>query len=571
MLSRGPSLTTKFYGRRNRKPTSQDELFDDTDRFIKFIQAKKGASDFGGIMWTVGGAGSGKTCLMCTFQNIFLLSDPERNVSFYKAPESILTAIKLSAPKKIYNRIRIIDKLGEVEPLDIFSMDEGYLTASAKEALQKDKSNFEKSITTLRHKGVFTILNSLDDGILKGYRKKAQFQFFKLLTHGFIDETNIKFLRKHEDIVTALFPEQTLFRTSHHMFITAGMTQGILDLHKSEFCPWYSDEISRSFEGECFDANYRDELRRAEKREEVIKWIMENFGPRLAQSKIADLIEGTLYDEQNDLWYEFKNDLTLMRKIAYSRQDKLTDLEKKRNKILKDSETIFEIPALEANKETELRCAEFFREYYEINLPKYLDMNNQINKKLPEIFYLWVSSHSQKNEIQPEVKLSINTINENIQRYVTGSCKNKPLPHDDLRLCYCYEHYIASETGGVRDGRKSVPDILFHDDEGKIIGPGECKLFYEKPKSVSYYIDEDLKPSHEYCLDNNIRYFPLFFRNPIKWWGNYDLMIPVDCNPPKSTRFPNRITITTAMINEGYLRFQNFDKLEFFNEKNIIE
>ena len=205
----------------NRRSKNPDKKLEDcTDQFLEILKKRANKPDFGGIIWTIGIAGAGKSALMCILCNLFLLFGFEkRNIALYQAPKRLLEEIQKAVPVHLRNKFRIIETLSEVKPFDILCIDEGYLSADAKEALSKNSKNFIVSITTLRHSGIFTILNSFDNGILRGYRLKAQFRFYKLISDGYVDEVNDRFAKRYGDIITELLPEETIFQITHVNFL----------------------------------------------------------------------------------------------------------------------------------------------------------------------------------------------------------------------------------------------------------------------------------------------------------------------------------------------------------------
>ena len=295
---------------------SKDELFDYTTEFLQHLKYLSNKDGFGAIIWIIGTTGSGKSALMCELDDILLKhSFPKRNVAFYQAPENLLREVKKAVPSVLRDKFRIIDKLTEVNKFDILNVDEGILSADAKNALTKDSTNFIASLTTLRHNSVIIILNSLDNGILRGYRLKAQFRFYKLLTEGYMDEVNDKFAKRHRNNITNLFPEQTIFSISHIDFLKAKLRKGVLTLPMKKYCTWYNEKISRSFEGEDFDARMRRLVKKKLSFEEVIVLLIRKFGGSLS----IKLARGFLLDQYIETFREFEMDLKNIVEVAQFR------------------------------------------------------------------------------------------------------------------------------------------------------------------------------------------------------------------------------------------------------------
>lgn len=291
----------------------ENELLDYTSEFLELLKKLAGKDGFGAIIWIIGTTGSGKSALMCELDDLLLKNSyPKRNVAFYQAPEKLLKEVQKAVPSTLRSKFRNIDKLSEVKKFDILNIDEGYLSADAKNALLKDSVNFIESLTTLRHNSVIVILNSLDNGILRGYRTKAQIKLYKLLPEGYLDETNDKFAKKHREYIKHLLQEQTIFSISHIDFLKADIQNGALVLPLKKYCNWYNEKISRSFEGEDFDARMRRLVKKKENMEGVIELLIQKFGRNLT----VKLARGFLFYDYIETFREFEQDINNIVDVA---------------------------------------------------------------------------------------------------------------------------------------------------------------------------------------------------------------------------------------------------------------
>jgi len=543
----------------NSKTSNEPELYDLTDEFIEVFKKLSNKSGFGGIFWIIGIFGSGKSALLCILCNLFLQYGYEkRNIALYQAPEQLLKAIQKAVPSEFKHKFRIIEKLSEVKLFDILCIDEGYLSADAKKALEKDSANFIASLTTLRHSSVFTILNSPDDGILRGYRLKAQFRLYKLLSDGYIDEVNDRFVKKYGDIFTNLREEQTIFQITHIDFLKKGIRRGALVLPLKDYCPWYNDQISRNFEGLDFDAYMRKLKKKKDRMEAVIQLVIDEFGKDLNRK----LVSGFLFRKHIEIFREFESDISGIVNSAfyllYSRQ-KEDDAEDYHSKIYE-----LELPTIISNNSKEdTTCANFFKAYYFNNMSF-----NKHKKKFLDIIYYWILGLSQR-KIAYETGYGLGTVNELLQEYNTG----EGLSSDLLRTKTVYEFWVAEATKGKRDGAKSKSDELYYDEEHKIIGCGECKLIDDISSTLTFYQQAlgnrknkkmTLEPSYNYCKENNIRFYPFYLRNPK--WGNFDLVIPVEVDGD------NKITVSKANIKYYIIPggIQSFNAFDFFENQDLI-
>ena len=542
----------------NRRSKNPDKKLEDcTDQFLEILKKRANKPDFGGIIWTIGIAGAGKSALMCILCNLFLLFGFEkRNIALYQAPKRLLEEIQKAVPVHLRNKFRIIETLSEVKPFDILCIDEGYLSADAKEALSKNSKNFIVSITTLRHSGIFTILNSFDNGILRGYRLKAQFRFYKLISDGYVDEVNDRFAKRYGDIITELLPEETIFQITHVNFLRKKVRRGALVLPLKKYCSWYNDEISRSFEGEDFDALMRRLRKKKAKMEAIIQLLIDKFGNELTKDKA----EGFLFDEHIEIFGEFETDL---KKIVQTAKYRMWDEQKQRDDSFNSETVELTIPKIIKSKDSEEDCANFFKAYYYNNMPF-----NKYKASFLAIVYDWVLGLSQR-DIAYGTGYGLTTVNRLLQKYNKG----EGLDSDLLRTKTVYEFWIAHATGGERDGRQSKPDTWYFNDNNEVIGCGEDKLIDDVSATLTFYLQAlgnkknkkmTLEPAYTYCKNNNIQYFPLFLRNPK--WANADLLIIIDVYGD------NKITVSKALLKE-YTQLgaiQNFNYREFFSNQEYV-
>ena len=332
--------------------------------------------------------------------------------------------------------------------------------------------------------------------------------------------------------------------------------RGALTLPLKDYCPWYNDKISRSFEGEDFDALMRKLRKKKEKMEAIIQLLIKEFGNDLTKDKA----EGFLFDEHIEIFREFETDIRKIVKIAKYRMWKE---EKERDDSFNNSTTELTIPQIINNKETDDACANFFKAYYYNNLPF-----NKYKASFLAIVYDWILGLSQR-DIAYGTGISLGTVNNLLQKYNKG----EGLDSDLLRTKIVYEFWIAHATKGKRDGGQSKPDFWYFSEAGEVIGCGEAKLIDNVSTTLTFYLQAignkknkkmTLEPAYNYCKMNNIQYFPLFLRNPK--WANADLLIIVDINGD------NKITVSKALLKEYTQlgRIQMFNHHEFFSNRDYV-
>ena len=475
----------------------ENELLDYSTLFLETIKKLSGKKGFGAIIWIVGTTGSGKSTLMCELDDILLkYSFPKRNVAFYQAPENLLKEVKKAVPSTLRNKFRIIDKLTEVNKFDILNVDEGILSADAKNALTKDSVNFIGSLTTLRHNSVIIILNSLDNGILRGYRLKAQFRFYKLLTEGYMDEVNDKFAKRHRDNITNLFPEQTIFSISHIDFLKAKLRKGVLTLPMKKYCTWYNEKISRSFEGEDFDARMRRLVKKKLDIEDVILLLIRKFGGNLT----IKLARGFLFDKYIETFRVFESDMKNIVEVAQfrmfeSRQEQEQEVQE---------EIIEQLSVNTRYYNISLEFADYVRDKLEIESESIIGYELCRGKTYEQIVH-----------DNPEFTMyNVKKIAKKLKMKADGKS----------RLCYLFEDWHALRILNVPEDQltKAVSHGRLRPDN---IWNGEIYSLKfslkDKLKTFSYSISADLNPEFKMAVKNSTT-FRLVYFNPT-WLKRYQI------------------------------------------------
>jgi len=170
----------------------------------------------------------------------------------------------------------------------------------------------------IRHHNVVAIINSDDHGgVLKRLRIKIFFWFYKTHTHGEIEEDRTdKFAQKYKNYLTRLFNKDwCLFRFSHIDFLKRGITEGKLYLPLKKIIPWWTEEISKYFSNQSFDAGLRQLNRKAERMEPIIQKLATNLGPKLTIQEAR----GYLFDHDKEGYLEFQDTLSEIVSVIKSR------------------------------------------------------------------------------------------------------------------------------------------------------------------------------------------------------------------------------------------------------------
>ena len=543
--------------------TNKYYLEDKTGEFLKTLEDL--GENLGGPCYTKGLYGSGKSAHLFKLNQLLIDAAPNyRNTAFFKAPDDLLKVIKRAIPGDLGKKFRIVDRLSEIENYDILCFDEGYLTLDAKSYFEKNAQNIIKSIVNIRHHNVVAIINSDDHGgILKRLRTKIFFWFYKTHTHGAIEEDRTdKFAQKYKSLLTKLFNrDYCLFRFSHMDFLKRDLTDGMLYLPLREIIPWWNEGISKYFSNKSFDAGLRELNEKAERIEPIIQKLGSIYGKKITR----DQVRGYLFDHERENYIEFRDSISEIVSVIKSRF-KIAELNKEKYMDRSEEdylEVIEHDPQFYQNVNipeitTKTSFQDFILLFYSSNL---LDLKIEERIYQANIMHDWSCGLNQR-EIRDNHGGSLTTINKIIKKFRSGY----NLINDNLRICFVLEHYIALKTSAGRLGGKGDPDLMYYENY-KELGPGEVKLIIpgHGKKYVKFYIyskdpnHHSLNPSFRYCLNKNIKKFPLFYFWPK--WGDSPIMIPIYLSEQKTS---NSFLIGMDNYDEYSLNFKTFNKFTFF-------
>lgn len=280
-----------------------------TAEFIRFLKVNNETADFSFILLTIGAGGSGKTAVAFMISHVLLEADPKRHVLLYQVPEGLIPAIheslKANGLESWCSRFKRIEHLREVDVNAILIFDEGVLQANAKEALMKEMVDFEQDLSFSRHKRTIVLMNSVDDGILLAYRKKAHITIYKQLNKGFVDNVrNDKFVKQYRTELTKLDVREAIVYSTYKYF---NNKIGKLKMDLKLYCPWYNDKISRNMEGSTFSAQFSRYEGNAKLVEEYAKKAVDAFGKDLIKkARMKSILLGWMEETFPDKYFDLK-------------------------------------------------------------------------------------------------------------------------------------------------------------------------------------------------------------------------------------------------------------------------
>lgn len=477
-------------------------------KFIELFEKYKNNKEFSMIIWLIGARGSGKTTQEMMIADRLLETDKTRSVALFQAPEALLKAIQKALPKDKGNRFRIIDKLHEVINNDVILVDEGLDLMNAKESLTVELRNLGKSLSYSRHKRIFLIICSVTKGVFKDLRDMADMKIYKRLTVPFAESERSRdsFIKKYQFDLPNLTPDQSLFISTYKYF----NCEGGLILDSKKYCPWYNDDISKNMAKESFDSDYKKQQKLQSNLKEIIEDAIKYFGKDLEKPLANRRVKGWLQLKYSHLYSDIRKYVgDIVNQAVFLLYEREKNKEEYVPELVMPSK--FTIPS-------DSLCPEFFRNFYKEN-----DKSDE-SLEIQTIIYHLLNGISQNQMCKDFRELEYNRVNNIVKKYNTGD----GLQHEELRLAYVYEAWIASLTGGERDGGIGKPDIYYKDESGNVIGVGECKLlttyirskvtFVQFSKNMDLY---RLNTGYKYCKENGLKVFLLFFRIPN--WGNFDI------------------------------------------------
>jgi hypothetical protein len=186
----------------------------------------------------------------------------------------------------------------------ILIIDEGVLNANAKEALMKEMVDFEQDLSFSRHKRIIALMNSVDDGVLLGFRKKAHIMIYKQLTKGFVDNVrNDKFVKTHSYDLTKLAVNEAIVYSTYKYF---NNRIGKLKLDLKVYCPWYTDKISRNMANETFSAQYNRFSEKDKLATHYAKIAVDFFGADLKKPRMQSVMLGWFKHVYPDQYFDLQ-------------------------------------------------------------------------------------------------------------------------------------------------------------------------------------------------------------------------------------------------------------------------
>lgn len=532
---------------------------DRTREFVSMCLTNQKHNDFAPTIGILADRGRGKSCYEFILNRLLQSGNPNRSSAFYQSPPSLIDKIKESFPKAFSSRFKVINDIYDTQIDDILNIDEAGNILNGKKALTIEQREFIEGLTFARHRHVPVIWCTTIPGVSKHLRILSEIMIYKRMNSGFVRaliEEGDKFAKKYASVLVKLPIDRALFRANYKYLVNAKgkeIHEGGLVMHKDLYCPWYTEAISQNMSEENMAAERGKQLAAQLELEPFIEEIVRKYGPELKKGYAAKLIKGFILNEKSPqeilALKPYVPDL-VARAFQRYHESATTMTIKNPSKTL----NIPEVPELSLDAPISFKS--FLDAFYRNNLPLHIELSQKTTLErdnIIEILQDWLDGVGQRS-LRVDHKIGQNNLTRLFKIFKNG----EGVIQDDLRLCYVYEHWIASLTGGKVESGTGKPDILFEID-GKFY-PGECKIRDNGQNCQSLDIREKLKPSYEYCLEHKIPCFPVFWRD-VKWqgYGPVDYYYTIDIGKSFIANFePLAVNILT-----------NFNKEAFFLKPRI--
>jgi len=484
----------------------QQRYRDVTDEFVEFLRSGAGDPEFGWSAMIMGMVGSGKSALAAIVTSILLESDSRRRCAVYQSP-SLAAAVQAAAPGGVRERFRAVGSLREIQNHDVVWIDEGALSANAKEALRVELRAFGKALRKVRHKRIVVLLLSQDDGVLLEFRKLAQFWFLKRASPALLELMRSNALvRAHERRLRTLPRTRALLISNYYSFSHTGL----LTLPLKRYCPWWGRAVSQNMAAESFDDEFERAARIRAQVREVAQEAVGEFGKTLLKGKASALLRGWLAAERPEVYHD-------LRKHVSDILDAAVYLLYKGEK-RKEEEKVAALRDVVVPPEG-IGFGDYVRQFLSENSICFFRRSVSPGDER-EVVALVADSVPQRRAAQ-ETGLSATMVSR-IWSYYWGKRKTRggEFAPRELQVWALYERYVAARVGGKRLGGNSEPDV---------IAPGDvaisCKIYNARDKALTFYVSEDFRPEAGWARARGQDSFQLWVRNIA--WGPHDCVLEV--------------------------------------------
>lgn len=298
--------TTNLHGWENNKFTYQsyNPFPDKSLEFFLFLMQQYKLRDSTMDIGIKGLKRFGKTILGLVIYLILLLTDKTRHLFIYKSEnlvkvlQNITNYIKNEALEKTYHlfdftykfsfliqtfetRIHFCENLVEIDSYinqgikPIIYIDEGAITANAKEALTKANRELEKAFKDSSHKDTILIINSQDEGFIASLRRNLAITIYKRVSEEYIDKCGIRWIQHkyHRRIFQRLNEKESIINGVHKQFTDKGW----LEFNIFKLFPWFTKEFDEAISKNASNNSFSNLLEQDKRMQPKIDKISKEF------------------------------------------------------------------------------------------------------------------------------------------------------------------------------------------------------------------------------------------------------------------------------------------------------
>jgi hypothetical protein len=452
-----------------------------TKQFLAMIENLKNLPSF--IMNILGGRGSGKTAQLMKYVGLISRALPDSPIVFFNVPDLFIELL-IKYEVDYADRIHNIRNIKELDPIiknhknALLCIDETLINFNGKQSLKAEAVKFEKFLTISRHKGVFIIYNAQMKNMSKPLRGHTEMTFYKGNTKTQILESDEIFPKQYKKEIQRLYIHQdrSIFESSYAKFKNSKnylIQQGYVKIDLYEICPWWTEELSKSYENNSVDAEFDEFEINVQKMKEFANHFLETFPTSKKGDISSATIRGWLRNDFPEQFYLMKKHVQgicdeIQYRLLKSKRDSKEKSKEKSGDLVVDAQNI---------KFKHNTFAEFIKD-------------NTYDKDLAEMYYLFLKGIGQR-DIAHSLEMSLTTVNQNLQEW-----RSK-------KMGYLFEIWFSNAFGGGKTGGNGNDPDFVH-SSGRIFS---LKCYFDRSKSLTFYQSKDFHPEFKKAQQNSTKYF----------------------------------------------------------------
>lgn len=526
--------------KRNLRPlrkTRFEQLEDVTDQFLTMLAKERFYFRSSPKILISGAPSAGKTTLNLLISNELMESDEKMKFAIFGASDSMLELFQKKCPWG--DRVYRTSRLSKVKNNSIFDMDEAFLSASAKEAFQREMVALGQAAAFMSHKKIPAIMNAQDEGFLKDLRLRCDILIYKQNTFLVLNDAfrSDPIMHEFKNELENLAQEKSIIFSSYNQF---KCRRGYLYATKEnldESIPWFDEEFSVNLSKESLDAGLQKDLESEGRELKLIESAIRKFGAKaVCEKNFQRFFLGYLRDDvkHRDVYREFQPKFTQIyprmyykAKLAIAREGDDED------KVIQRVKIPIQIPTIPSPPPLQIPVNDF---------PSYVERyltNFKIDSKLIQIVVLYLQKFSQPSIVdilhKNEIKIGVETVNDTIRDFQEGMNDFTKTPQGNLyEEAFDYFHPGGKRGGGNTSeidwegpfgGIEDIPKPVRNNEIWSL----KCRAKIDS--EIKYYLDKDnrkngLGPECAEAKKRGLDHIWLGQYNP--WWRDHEIYKRID-------------------------------------------